>query len=230
MADNRYNLLVGLGLGFSLEEVVAVALGRIVLDGGADERLQEDVALEGFQQRRFRLDSSAARTPAGAEMAELHAGVENAGGIGGPIEDRHGHRATDVGRVHARMDRVPGRRDAADRDRAEPVIGWAGVGHDRGRDDRGHPHQFVHVARDGLDVGAFRIVLGLDVGGPTEDPGGAQRRRRRRREAVEVFARLRGVGEVAAARFADRVLPPGRGLIAEFSDEAAGDSQLAIPW
>ena len=61
-----------------IEEVVAVALGRVVLDRGVDQWLQEDVSLESFQQLGRRLDLRAGRPAAGAEMAELHSRVENA--------------------------------------------------------------------------------------------------------------------------------------------------------
>src|SRR5271169_3080657 len=87
-----------------IEEVVAVALGRVVLDRGVDQWLQEDVSLESFQQRGLGLDSPPGRPAAGAEMAELHSRVENAARVAAAVEDRHGHRTADVGRVYAGVD------------------------------------------------------------------------------------------------------------------------------
>ena len=97
-----------------IEEMIAVALRRKMLDGDGQHGLEERIGLELRQHlcRRPQLLPSGASTS--AEVAELHAGVQDCRCFR-VTEDGHRHRAADVGRVHAGMDGILGGSDAADR-------------------------------------------------------------------------------------------------------------------
>ena len=96
--------------------MIAVALRGKMLDGDGQHGLEERIGLEFRQHlcRRTQLLPSGASTS--AEVAELHAGVQDRRWFG-VAEDGHCHRAADVGRVHAGMDGILGGSDTADRDR-----------------------------------------------------------------------------------------------------------------
>ena len=96
--------------------MIAIALGREVLDGVAHALFQERVVCEGRQHIGRRPQLFAARPAATAEMREPHPGIERRFRREVAI-DRHRERAADVGRVHAGMDGILGGSDAADRDR-----------------------------------------------------------------------------------------------------------------
>ena len=161
-----------------VEEVVAVALRAEVRAGrGQEVRVPvgkgRDRLGERFGQRVLGIRRPAARPEVGRAMRRVQRVRRRH-----PVELRQHQRAADVGRVHARRDRVPEAHDAADRDRPDRAR-RARVGHYRaGHGDR-RPEDRVHRLAHGLDVRRLALVARRDV--PVARSGLVAQRQRRRR-------------------------------------------------
>ena len=189
------------------EKMIAVALGREVLDGVAHALFQERVVREGRQHIGRRPQLFAARPAATAEMREPHRGIERRFRRE-VAKDRHRERAADVGRVHARMNCILGRDNAADRNGAGRRPCRTGVGHDGAGAHGRHAHELDHVLLDGGDIGDLVGVLRRDVQPMGQRTRGTQRRGRsgqapvdrRRDRGAKPAARLVATGQQRLAR------------------------------
>jgi hypothetical protein len=206
-------------------EVVAVSLRGEMADREPLETVEERVAREPRHHAGGRrLDSVATARP---EMGDVVNRIEDALRIILAREHRDGHRAADVGRVEAGMDRVVAGDHAADRNGTFRAAGRAGIGHhSAGRNGR-HPHQGIHVPGHRRDVGALQVILGIDHHRERDAIGAHQRHDRLKGlqcsedRVVVRAAALHRVGRV------QRVLEPATGLEAPVDQGVAVDHGLA---
>lgn len=222
MRDERH--LPRGGNAADIEEMVAVALRAEMLARGIGRHGEKAVGAELLHQRLGDMHVMAVGPAATTEVGELHAGIENRDRVD-VAEHGDRHRAADVGRMHAGMDRLPGRDDAADRDRSGRGAGRAGIGHDGAGNDGRHAHQLGHVPLHRGEVLRLMRILGADVEPMGERAAAAQlhrRGKRRRREPVDDGAdggflrarpsRLLGRRNRRSEPRAGRVAPRDQGL------------------
>ena len=67
------------------------------------------------------------------------------------------HRATNIGAMKTRMDRVFGDHHSSHRNRC--ITGWASVRHHRTSDQRRGPHQLVHRRKNSFYIGLFMLKI-----------------------------------------------------------------------
>ena len=209
--------------------MVAVTLGREVLTRGVGELGQERVpALELRADLGRQGHHPVGRAPAAAEMGDLLRRVQHAPGL--DVAD-HGdrHRAADVGRVHARVDRALRGRDPADGNRPQPAR-RAGIGHDGAADQRRGPHQFGHGLDDLLDVALLVGGLGLDGAVEAGPVLGLQLDHRGRLVRVHDGAQCRLVGTLRgrAVQVAQRRAHPLARLVSP-GDQVFSRNHLSTP-
>ena len=224
MGDERH--LPGRGEVPDRGEVVAVALAGEVADRHVRERGEEAVARHARHHRVRRRNH--ALPPARSEMRHRLHGIEHPLRVVAPAKHGDRHRAADIGRVEARMNRVRAGDRAAHGDRALGKTRGAGIRHHRALHDGRHPHQRIHVRDHGGRVRPLGLRLGVEedaerapvgphrdrVGGGVE--GGEMRQDRRIVGALKAHRVGNGHRPRAvlteAAHHRDRVLPGQRPL------------------